>query len=243
MDNSVYIALSRQMAAFRHLDAKANNIANANTTGFQAEQMLFTDYLVDDGNRHKMSFLQDVATYHTQEQGALQATGNPLDVAIEGDGYFVLEIPGGGRAYTRAGNFQLDGNGVLVNHDGLAVLDDGGNRIQFEDQDSNITFGQNGILLVDGQERAALGLAEFQNPQNMQQLGGAMLTSEGEPPRPAINSRVLHGMLEDSNVSAVMEVVDLTKVSRGVSNTSKFIEVMYDLQRKANNAYAKNQGG
>lgn len=239
MDNSVYIMLSRQTAMFRKMDVVANNIANVNTAGFQAEKMMFTDYLVDDGNRNNMAFTQDIASYHEEAQGAMQVTGNTLDLAISGEGYFTIEMPGGNRAYTRAGNFQIDGNGIMVTSDGLPVLDDGGQRIQIEPEDRDISIGENGLMIVNGQERAQIGMVEFENVQNLQHISGAMMVVEDQAPLAAVNSRMMQGVLEDSNVIAVQEIVEMTKTSRGVSNTAKFIEVIYDLQRKAHNVYTQ----
>ncbi len=239
MDNSVYITLSRQIAAFRYMDAVANNIANANTTGFQAEKMVFDDFLVPDGNHNQMAFTQDIATYHDTKPGVIKETGNPLDVAISGPGYFALEMPGGKKAYTRAGNFQLDGTGTMVTSEGVPVLDEGGQRITFEREDKNITIGASGVISVNGEERSTIDMVEFPNRYDLQQLGNATFTSPKQAPVPATNSKMLQGVLEDSNVSAISEIVDMTKVSRSVANTAKFIEVMYDLQRKANNVYSK----
>jgi flagellar basal-body rod protein FlgF len=235
VDNGIYISLSRQMAAFRHMDVVANNIANANTTGFQAEKMLFDDYITRDD----MAFTQDIATYHDTSQGRIKETGNPLDMAIAGDGYFVLELPNGKRAYTRGGNFQVDGNGVLATSEGVPVLDEGGQRIQFNQDDREIKVGENGVLTINGEDRGVIGMVEFANRQDLQQIGNTMFTTEKQVPLPAENSRMLHGVLEDSNVSAIGEIVNMTKVSRSVGNTAKYIEVMYDLQRKANNVYTK----
>jgi flagellar basal-body rod protein FlgF len=240
MDNSVYITLSRQIAAFRNMDAVANNIANANTTGFQAEKMIFDDFLVPDGNRNQMAFTQDIATYHDSKPGALKETGNPLDLVISGEGYFVLELPSGKRAYSRSGNLQLDGTGTLVTSEGVPVLDEGGQRIIFEQEDKNIVVNAAGVISVNGEERGTLDMVEFANRYDLQQLGNTMFTAtNGQVPLPATNSRMVQGVLEDSNVSAISEIVDMTKITRSVANTAKFIEVMYDLQRKANSAYAK----
>lgn len=239
MDNSVYIMLSRQTAMFRKMDVVANNIANVNTTGYQSEQMLFTDYLVDDGNRNDMAFAQDIASYHNEKPGSLRVTGNPLDVAISGEGYFTLEMPQGNRAYTRAGNFQVDGNGVMVTQDGIPVLDADGQRIELAQDDRNITIGENGLMMVNGEERAVLGMVEFANRQALTRIHSSMFDAGNQVPLPAVESRMLHGVTEESNVVAVNEIVQMTKTSRSVASTAKFIEVMYDLQRKAHNVYTQ----
>src|SRR5258708_5552303 len=111
MDNSIYVTLSRQLALFRDMDVTANNIANANTTGYNAEHIMFDSFVTKDanqGDRNPVSFANDVATYRNIENGSMQITGNDLDLAIQGNGYFIVETPLGTR-YTRAGNFQVSG--------------------------------------------------------------------------------------------------------------------------------------
>lgn len=240
MDNSVYIALSRQMTLFRNLDVTANNIANADTSGFQSEKTMFTDFLVEDGNNRDMAFSQDIATYHNLEQGALNSTGNTLDVAIQGEGYFIVETPAGPR-YTRAGAFQTDPAGTLISPDGFPVLDDAGQRIQFENQDIDIKIGENGIVTVEGEGRGQIGLVEFPNRQALVRMNSTLFEAGGQEPELAVNSRIVQGAIEKSNVQPVTELVRLTELSRSTGNTAKFIEVMYDLQRKAANTWAKQQ--
>ncbi len=238
MDNSIYIMLSRQTALFRDMDVTANNIANVNTTGYHGEKMMFTDYLVKDtSNRRQMAFTQDVATYQDTRNGSMKVTGNPLDVGLMGSGYFTVETPRGDR-YTRAGNFQLDGEGTLVTAEGYPVLDDGGQRIIFDQEDKQIVVGENGLITVDGEERAVLAIAEFANQQALTQEYGGMYRSDA-PPLPAEATRVVHGALEDSNIQGVSEIVRLVELQRSTGSSSKFIETMYDLIRKANNAYSQ----
>jgi len=240
MDNSIYTALSRQVTLFRDLQTTANNIANINTTGYQAERSMFTDYLVDDGNRRDIAFAQDIATYHETRQGSMQTTGNPLDVAINGEGYFRVET-GAGERYTRGGSFQRDGQGLLVTVEGYPVLDDAGQRIQLNAEDNEITIGENGLFVVDGEERAAIGMVEFDDRQELIRESSTLFRPpEGVAPRELQNSRMLQGVLEKSNVQAATELIRLTELSRGAGSTAKFIEVMYDLQRKASNALAKD---
>ncbi len=241
MDNGVYVALSRQTGLFRQMNVIANNMANVNTTGFQAERVMFDDYLVDDGNREDIAFAQDVSSYRSQSQGPINTTGNPLDVAINGKGFFVVETAQGER-YTRAGNFSLDAEGTLITPEGFPILDDGGQPINFGSQDREIRIGENGVLVVDGQERGALGLVEFENPQEMKQIGYTMYQTDQEP-LPPVETRLVHGAVEASNVSAVKEMIDMTMVGRRTSGTAKYIEVIYDLQRRAHDAYSRASQG
>ncbi len=229
--------LSKQTALFRQMDVVANNIANADTNGFKAEKMLFDDYLINDGNRKKMAFTQDISTYREDVQGGLKVTGGTLDIAISGKGYFTLQTPNGLR-YSRAGALQIGADGSLVTANGYQVLDNGGQPIQFAPEDKNIVIGEGGNISVDGQEKSSLSVVEFANPQNLTQVGDAMFRAD-DAPLPAQSSRVLQGVLEKSNVEPIKEIVDMTKLSRSVNSTAKFIEVAYDLQRKASSAYAQ----
>lgn len=239
MDNSIYIMLSRQTALFRKMDSTAHNIANVNTTGYRAERNMFTDYLVDDGNKRKMAFARDRASYLDTREGPMQATGSELDMAISGDGYFTVQ-DGNNRRYTRAGNFTLDSEGYIINPTGAFLLDDGGQRIQITAEARDIMIGENGSVVVDGEQVGRIGLAEFPNEQVLEHEAGTLFRATAQPLAP-VNSRILQGVLEKSNVEPVSELVEMTKINRATSSTAKFIEVMYDLQRKANNVYA--QGG
>ncbi len=240
MDNSVYVALSRQMTLFRDLSVTANNIANADTTGFQSEKTMFTDFIVPDGNNRDISFAQDIATYHNLEQGALNSTGNTLDVAIEGEGYFAVETPAGER-YTRAGSFHTDPAGTLMTPDGFPVLDDTGQRIQLEPQDTDIRIGENGVIVAGGEQRGQIGIVEFGNRQDLKHMYSTLYEANGQEPQLATESRLVQGALEKSNVKAVTELVRLTELSRSTGGTAKFIEVIYDLQRKASSTWTSQQ--
>ena len=242
MDNSIYISLSRQLALFRDMTATANNLANADTPGYNSEKVMFTDYLVDDGNRHKMAFAQDIASYRDTSNGPMQVTSNPFDVAITGPGYFAVET-GLGQRYTKAGHFTLGVDGLLMTPAGHPVLDIDGQRIFFDETDQDITIGENGLMSArtpEGalEERGQLGVFEFEDEQRMERLSNQQFKTD-QPPLEAVQSRVLQGTLEKSNVSAITELVRTTELSRSTSGTAKFIEVMYDLQRKTSNAYAR----
>lgn len=240
MDNSIYITLSRQLALFRDMDITANNVANANTSGYSSEHLLFNSYLAKDinkGQRNGMSFANDISSYHNFENGALQATGNKLDLAISGEGFFAVETPLGVR-YTRAGNFQLDGAGTLVTAEGNPVLNDSGTYITFPPEAKNIVIGEAGNVVVDGSEVAKLGVYKFGNPQLLERTSGAMFKSSVAP-QAIDGARVVQGVLESSNVKPVLELTHMMDVSRSVGSTAKFIESMYDLQRKAANAYSQ----
>lgn len=240
MDNSIYITLSRQISLFRDMEVTANNIANANTTGYNSEHILFNAYLTKDinyGDRNPMAFASNPYSYRNTSQGALRATGNELDVAILGDGYFTVQTPLGIR-YTRDGNFQRDGAGTLVTAEGYPVLDISGQQITLPEDTLEIEIGEGGNMKVNGDDFNTINVVEFDNPRLLERLDGKLYKTDIAP-QPAQNSRVAQGMLENSNVQPVLEMTHMLKVSNKVGSTAKFVEVVYDLQRKAASTWAK----
>lgn len=244
MDNGIYIMLSRQLALFRDMQVTANNVANANTTGYNAEHMLFTSYLAKDvsqGTPNNMALAHDISTYRSTENGPMMVTENTLDFAIQGDGYFTVETPLGVR-YTRAGNFQLDSEGKLTTAEGYPVLDNSGQHITFPEDVRDIEIGETGTFKVNGEEFASIGVVKFENEQLLERLDGRLYKSEIEP-EAAENVRIMQGTLENANVQPVRELTHMIDVSRSVTSTAKFIETMYDLQRKASNIWAQQSQG
>ena len=125
-----------------------------------------------------------------------------------------------------------------MNVDGYPVLDETGQQITFQEEDQDVEIRENGLIIVDGEERNVLGVKEFANPQKLDRGANGLLSSR-ENPKNSETARVLQGTLEESNVSSVNELVHLTELSRGAGDTAKYIEVMYDLQRKTGSTWAK----
>lgn len=230
MDNGIYVATARQMALFRDMDVTATNIANMATTGYQSEHLMFDKYLVNDRVGSDINFSHDKSTYRNTAAGSYTVTENPLDVAIRGNGYFVVQTPLGDR-YTKAGNFQLNNEGMLVTHEGYPVLDQNNQTIVFEPDANEITIGSTGIITVNGEEFSSLAVVEFENEQLMQRHGNRLYSSDVEPVA-SLTSEVLQGTLERSNVSGVEQLTHMINVSRAVGSTAKYVEIMYDLQRR-----------
>lgn len=240
MDNSIYVTLSRQLALFRDMDVTANNIANTNTTGYNAEHVLFTSYMTKDANQgdiNPMSLDYDISTYRNTEEGAMKATGNDLDVAIQGNGYFTVETPLGIR-YTRAGNFKIAPDGTLETVEGYPVMDNSGQHIVFDESTRTIQIGEAGNLKVNGADFGNLGIAQFDNPQLLERLDGRLYKSNITP-QPAQNARVMQGMLESANVQPVQELTHMVNLQHAVTDTAQFISIVYDLERKAADAWAQ----
>jgi len=227
MEDTTYIALSRQMALTRKLEVLANNMANTNTTAYKSDEMLFREYLVPTrSTKHtvgdKVSFVQDTGLLRNTQEGPLTKTGNPLDLAIHGDSYFQVETEAGMR-YTRSGHFRTDEAGMLVDAKGDAVMDGSDRPIIFSPNETNITITPDGTVATDTGIIAKIKSVRFDNPQNMRRIGDGLYDSVDDPivvDRP----NIVQGMLEESNVSPVMEMTNLISVTRDYESTQKIIE-------------------
>lgn len=240
MDNTLYIALSRQTALVRQLDIVSNNVANTNTTGYRSERPLFEQYVVDADKRmgaDKLAFTQDVASATDVSQGPLTTTNRTFDVAIEGKGMFSVEAPGG-TMYTRAGNFQVDANGFLTTSQGYPVLGEGGQRIIFDDLQGEVTIGETGSVAVNGQEVGQLEVLEFGNEQKLEKVGNALYKSD-TPGTPSENYRIVQGALEGSNANSVAEMTNMIEVNRNIASVTNIINAVDDLQLTAIRTLAK----
>ena len=156
MESTSYIALSYQTGVERQMDVVANNIANMNTHGFKGERMMFIEHISESlgSNRIKktpLSYVRDIATMTEVSTGQLEKTGNTLDLAITGEGFFVVETENGDR-YTRNGRFKLDGEGQIVTQTGDPLLSAGGNPFFLSPDVTNITISRNGTVATNNGE-------------------------------------------------------------------------------------------
>ncbi|MBN9048331.1 MAG: flagellar basal-body rod protein FlgF [Rhizobiales bacterium] len=243
MQNTLLIGLSRQVALQRELDVVSNNIANMNTTGYKADGAIFEEFLsptaraAETGNR--ISFVHDRATWHDLGQGTVEQTGNPLDVAVQGNGFFVVQTPRGER-YTRNGALQLNANGELVTASGYPVLGDSG-PIRFQPTDRNIMIAQDGTVSVqEGSQsqasslRGRLRVVNFNRPQQLQKDGdGSFSASANNAPQPDTQSRILQGSIEKSNVRSVVEMTRMIEVTRSYSQVAAMLQQQGDMRQSA----------
>jgi flagellar basal-body rod protein FlgF len=239
MDNSIYVALSKQLTVFRDLDITANNIANVNTIGFQGERLIFDDFLVKDTSKidPTLAFARDPISYRDTGDGKMLKTSNTFDLAINGPGYFSVQTPQGVR-YTRAGNFTLNPDGFLVTQDGYPALGSGGASIVIPRDARNIDINGGGNIFNDGRPIGQIGIFEFGAPQRLKREGDTLFSTDEAPLAPT-TSRVSQGFLEQSNINAVTELVHLLDLQNSVASTAKFVETIYDLERRTSDAYTK----
>ncbi len=238
MDTGIYVALSKEIGIFRDMEVTSNNLANMTTSGYDGSSLLFKDYLVPDTTKEgKVAYANDIATYRDTSQGALTTTNAPLDAAIEGRGYFVVQTPLGPR-YTRNGNFKVSPAGILETSDGYPVMDQGNQNITFDDVDRVVQIRDDGTISVDNTDRAILKIVQFDNEQLMERVGNTMYKSDAKP-KPAENFTVVNGMLESSNIKPVLALTHMMYVARSVSDTATYMSTIDTLSRKASDTLAK----
>ncbi|WP_404403227.1 flagellar basal-body rod protein FlgF [Pelagibacterium halotolerans] len=237
LQNAQLIGLSRQMALQRQLDVVANNMANINSTGFKAENILFEEYVMPvasdrtfpDGSQ-ELSYVHDWATMHDFAPGALVQTGNPLDVALAGEGFLALETPEGER-WTRNGVLQINAQGVLVNQNGYPVQAQGGGQFLFAADETDITITEDGTISSSAGLKGQLRVVEFANPQELTREGDTLFA--GGTPAQAQATTVLQGTTERSNVTGVAEMTEMIRVTRAYTSLADLMQRQDELRRSA----------
>lgn len=240
MDNSTYVSLSLATALQRDLDITANNIANANTTGFKTERLLFESFLnpADSGADEGTSFVIDRGSYVDDAQGGVTRTDNPLDAALLGKGWFAYELTSGQTAYGRDGRFSLDPQGNLVTVDGHRVLDSGGAPIALPaDASGAITIAPDGTIgSTSTGPVAQIGMFDLPDLQSYLRLGNGMFAPPagapaGQRPVPAAGTELVQGSIENSNVQPVVEVTRLMTIQQAYDRSVKLMSTEDELQR------------
>ena len=231
MDNTSYIALSRQMVLQRQMDLVANNIANAATSGFKGQKMVFEEVLEDANAKKPVSFVQDVGVMRDLSPGSITTTGNPFDLAIGGDGWFTVGTPDGPR-YTRNGNFLLSVDGQIVTNEGLPLLDEGGAPITLPPGDRRISVAKDGTVSTPGGIVGRIVPVAFAEGQKLKPIGSSLYTTD-EAPLPAEGSAIVQGAVEGSNVQPILEMTRMMETVRAFQNTQRLLETHHDLVRRA----------
>ncbi len=232
MENTAYIALSRQMVLRQKMDLVAHNLANLNTPGFKGEDMLFVEYLDSSNRQEPLSYVQNISLIRDLEPGTLTPTENPLDLAIKGEGYFAVDTPEGQR-YTRNGAFSLNAERQIVTAGGLALLSDAGTPLAIPANSGAITIARDGTVSSERGQIGKIGLVTFANEQQLQKIGGGLFDAEDQPPEPLPDGEVHQGMIEASNVKGVIEMTRMIETLRSYQASSKLIDEEHRRQREA----------
>lgn len=264
----VYTALSGAMAQSTKLDTIANNLANVNTPAFKRDQQLFQEYLTANEKAPETtqiprdvasiesfynmqggdkSFVDTKGTFTDYSQGGLKPTGNALDVAIDGKGFFEVATPGGVKL-TRAGNFTLDGNGQIVTKEGYPVLsagnpgDDPASRVIRVQGTGSITISDSGDVFEGTENLARLSMVNINNPDSLIKQGNSLygFKPDSTPDMVNVNNpSVKQGFLETSNVNIVQEMTDMISTQRVFESTQKAIGAYDQMADKMVNVIGK----
>ena len=223
MENSLTIALARQSVLSRQMDVIATNLANLGTAWFKAENMIFTELLEQTADGEILSLVHDVSFMRDLSEGPMVGTQSPLDLAIHGQGYFVVNTPDGER-YTRHGVFQLDDGGQIVTTEGHTVLNSGGAPIAVPLDASTITITRDGTVSADAQEVGQIKLVSFENPQALSKVGSGLYEAIDQSPTTDPKSEILQGMVESSNVKGVVEMTRMVDMVRSYQAAAKLAD-------------------
>lgn len=229
MDNANYVSLSRQSGLMKELNTIANNMANADTIGFKREGAVFSEYVAAAGAtgevnspRHSLSMGRLAAHASNFESGSMRSTGGTFDVAVEGEGFFLVDIEGQTQL-TRAGHFLTDATGRLINTDGYAVLNEAEGEIQIPIAAGTISIATDGSISADGVEIGRLGVVTAERNDLVRQGNNNWIATTGF--EPSETPRVIQGFLEDSNVEPVSEISRMIEVQRFYDAGQKILEM------------------
>ncbi|MQX35397.1 flagellar basal-body rod protein FlgF [Roseospira navarrensis] len=237
MQTPSYIALSRQTALWRQMDVVANNIANMNTPGFKSQDLMFSEYLApskgaDSAFPDMLSYTYDFGTKRDVGLGPLSQTGNPLDVAINGPGYFEVETDFG-RFYTRNGRFMLDADGMMVTGSGHPVLSTDGTPFFIAPNESRITVAKDGTVSTENGNIGRMNIVSFEDEQALLRVQAGLYDAGEQEPEEATGMALEQGMLEGSNVEATAQITKLIQVQRAYEQVQKMIEDESERQGRA----------
>jgi flagellar basal-body rod protein FlgF len=221
MDAAGYATLNRQSGLMREMGLVANNIANASTTGFRREGVVFSEYVAALDQDPSLSMSHASGRHVDLSQSTLSQTGGQFDFAIQGEGFFLIDTPQGQRM-TRAGSFTPSAEGELVTPDGYRLLDAGGAPIFIPPDAKGVALASDGTLSASGQPIAQVGLWRPTDPLSLKHQAGTLFSADAV--EPAEGATILQGQLEDSNVEPVSEIARMIEVQRAYELGQKFLD-------------------
>ncbi len=220
MQNGLYVSLSGQVSLERRLETIANNVANMNTVGFRADGVSFGTELAKAGD-HNIAYVSPGQTYISRQSGSEIKTENPLDVAVQGDGWFGITTRNG-LAYTRDGRMRVSETGALETLTGNAVLDAGGAPIMLDPNGGAPTISGDGMISQSGRQVGAIGLYEIDDAANLTRTENSGVIPD-KPATPILDftkNGVLQGYIEGSNVNPIEEMSRLIEVTRNFDSVN-----------------------
>lgn len=244
MDRMIYVGMTAAKHTMLQLAAVSQNLANINTTGFKADVNMFSAIPVHGPGNPTREYVVNSLAGSDFSAGTIEHTGNPLDVAVVGDGWLTVKMPDGSEAYTRNGNFKIDPNGILQTSAGLPVVGMDGGSIAIP-PNTQVTIGQDGTIstVQSGDMPSAttiLGRLKLVNPQDNQLVKGLdnlFRMRNGKPADADANVRVSSGSLESSNVNAVESMIDMINLGRSYDMQMKLLQTADQNAQTASQLY------
>lgn len=250
MNSGIYPAVSGSLAAMRKLDVISNNLANINTPGYKRDKMTFEGLLAGSVNPPAVPqsmtadpILQKENIYIDYASGPTNKSGNPLDMALDGDGFFAVTTPEG-TAYTRQGNFRTSADGTLVTMEGYPVQgierDKQGKAVPIKIKGNRIDVDNKGKVTVDSAAVGTISVVDFQKPYTLVKSGAALFVPSDPQAKPQPGkAQVQQGFTEGSNVDSISEMVQMIETNRYFEACSKVIKGFDDIAAKAVNELGK----
>lgn len=227
MENISYVGLSYQKSLRQMMELTANNIANMTTSGFKAQDILFSEYIEHPRKGDPVSMVLDYSSFRRLEQGALRQTFNELDLAINGEGYFAVQGDEG-IFYTRAGSFALSSDRQIITADGHLVLDDGNAPITIPEEATKISITADGTISTEAGVITTLKRVNFEDHQALLEVGSNLYDAQGQAELPADNAVVVQGMLEGSNVQPIVEMNRMIEILRAYQSAQRMMQTDHE---------------
>ena len=222
MDAAVYATLGRQSGLMREMQVVANNIANLSTTGYRREGVVFAEHVSRMDAGPSLSMAHATGRHIDLAQGGVTQTGGTFDLAIQGEGFFLVQTPQG-QMLTRAGAFTPNEQGELVTMDGNRLLDEGGAPLFVPAAAGPVSMGADGTLSAGGRPLGRVGLWQPSDPKDLTHQKGTLFEAKGGV-QPAPDATILQGFLEDSNVNPVSEIARMIEVQRAYEAGQAFLD-------------------
>lgn len=245
MIRGLYTSAMGMIVQQKRQENVSNNLGNIETNGFKKQELIArafdqvavknranaSNQLSSIGDIHLGVMVDDL--YTDFEQGILEETSNPLDFAIQGEGFFTIELPNGELAYTRDGSFQMNQNGQLTTKQGYLVLDNNLQGISLENQE--IQVDENGIITSSNGQTTAFNIVNFPDGQALHRLGENMYTVEGGQVVGANGYSIKQGFMEKSNVNPLEELVKMIEITRSFESNQRAVQSIDETLGKAVN--------
>lgn len=237
MQITSYATLTRQSGLLREMHIVANNLANMATTGYRQEGIVFSEYVKQIGNDQSVSMARANTRATSFTQGSLEKTGAALDIALEGDGFFLVQTAHGERL-TRSGSFSTDAAGRLVNADGHTVLDTGFTPIILPRDGSDIAVAADGTISQQGNPIGQIGAFQPIDHAGLAREDGVLFSSANGI-EAASDVRMVQGFLEASNVNPILQISRMIEIQRAYEMGQSFLDAEEERMRTAMKTFVR----